>query len=171
MKAPGVAFVSVADDVLRRPRRLGDRVPFEAGRVARAAATAEAAAGQLLADLARGRGGKDVPERLITASLHVVLEAFGIDRARVLCRDPNLAREERLLGDGRRVVRDLPEGGDDVSEPPGRHVTEELAGLGDLHEGAGRAEAEAADALDRDIGPAGLRDLLTESEEDVVALG
>ena len=47
----GVPLVRVADDVLVRARCLGDRVPFQARRVSRAAAAAQAAPGDLVAHL------------------------------------------------------------------------------------------------------------------------
>ncbi len=94
---PGVALVGIADDVLLRALRLGDGGPLEGGRVARPAATAETAAGDLLADLGGGHLGQHPLERLVAAPLDVVVEALGVHPADVLGRDAELALEERRL--------------------------------------------------------------------------
>ena len=63
----GVALVGVADDVPAEPVGLGDGVPLEAGRVAGAAAAAQAAPGDLLAHLGGRHRRERLPERLVAA--------------------------------------------------------------------------------------------------------
>jgi len=168
---PRVALVRVADHVLRVALGLGDGRPLEARRVACAAAAAQAAAGDLVADLGRGHLGHDSSEGLVPATPDVVVEVLGVDEAEVLGRGADLLREEgglrlRLVG---RL--ELLEGLHDRLDGVGAHVLEKLAGLGDLHERTGRAQAEAADALDHHVAQAGLADELAEADGDVVGLG
>src|SRR4029077_6795676 len=93
----GVAFVRVADDVLGGACGLGDRVPLEPRRVAGPAAAAEATPGDLVPDLARRHRAEPRPKRLVATTLDVIVEALGIDAARVLRGDADLPAEERRL--------------------------------------------------------------------------
>jgi hypothetical protein len=152
---PGVAFVRVADDVLLSALGLGDGGPLEADGVAGAAAAAQAAAGDLVADFGGCHVGENALERLVAAAADVVVEAFGVDPAHVLGDDPELLLEERALRAARVGRLDLLEGLDDAFDVVRLDPLEELGRLGDLDQRTGGAESEAADALDRHVGHAG----------------
>ena len=67
-------------------------------------------------------------------------------------------------GCGVSAVGDGLERLDDLADAVRRHRAEQAAGLGDLDERARRAQAQAADALDLDVGQAGVRDRLAQAE-------
>src|SRR5690606_7704051 len=94
----GIAFVRIADDVLLRAGRAGDRLPLDARREARAAPAAQAGLGDFLhdslaADLAcTAQAGP-------TAGRLVIIEAGRAGAARAGERQPLLAGDERMLDD------------------------------------------------------------------------
>ena len=106
-----IAFVGIADDVLPVGRRVGDRLPLDAGRKARAAAAAQARLG----DLFDGRRGTEAPRPLQPAPSAVgaiVGQRQRIDDAAAGEGDARLLLEEgNLLGTRRRTAHGTPPAG------------------------------------------------------------
>ena len=168
----GVALVGVADDVLAGAGRLGDGVPFQARRVAGAAAAAQAALRDLVAHLGGGHRREHVAERRVAVGCDVVLEALGIDAPGVLRRDPRPAARRtdasgHPVGTGGHCAERI----DDRPQRVGPDVAEELAGLRDLDERSGGAQPEATDPLDGDVRHAVVPATWSEPCENVVRRG
>ena len=94
----GVALVGVADDELSLGRLLGDGGPLQPGRVAGAAAAAQAAPRDLRDDLGRAHLTQDVVQGLVPSGLDVRLDPVRLDQPAVLQDDGHLAGEERVFG-------------------------------------------------------------------------
>src|SRR3954454_20096699 len=90
-----VALVRVADDVFLLLGGLGDGRPFQPGRIAGAAASAQAAGDDLLYDFLRTALGDRRHQRAIPVVRNIVLDALGVDDAGVFKHDLLLAGEER----------------------------------------------------------------------------
>ena len=110
MKAPGVALVGVADDVLARALGLADRAPLEAGGVAGAAAPAQAADAVISLDHLGGRHlGDGLLQRLVGAGGDARLDPLGVDAAGVLEDDLRSASRRRPRSpSARRSVAGVP---------------------------------------------------------------
>ena len=146
----GVAFVGVADDVLRRTVGLGDRVPLQTGRETGAAAAAQAAPGDLLSYFGRRHRGERRTECIESAVGEMVVEAFRIDAPGVLGHDAELPAEERRLRHTDAARRRVDQCLDDPAEVIGPNMREQLTSLRDLHQRACRTEAQATNPLDRE---------------------
>ena len=151
----GVALVGVADDILLSCRRLRDRRPLEAGRVAAAAASAQTAGRDLAQHVGRCHLAECADQRRVAADRDIALEAVGVDDPGMLEDDLLLTREEGLIGGTTQTLERRPvEAGNDVRCIGRGDVTIEdglLQGrvaVGDRHQRAGRAESHAADPLD-----------------------
>ena len=85
MKAPGVALVAVADDVLDGLFRMcRDLRPLAPGREARAAAAAQTGIAHGLDDLVRLHLEQGLGQRAVAADGQVLLDGFRVDMAAVL---------------------------------------------------------------------------------------
>ena len=96
----GIALVGVADEVLLRLRLVVRHLPLPARREAGAAAAAQAAGDDLLADLGRGHRRQRPGGGAEAAGRQRGVQAGGVDDAAVLQHDLGLAGEERRLADG-----------------------------------------------------------------------
>ena len=92
-----VALVGIADDVFLVGLGVGDRLPFDAGRKARAAAAAQPGLGYLLDDAGRIREG--LPEPLVAIVGLVIVKRTGIhDSAACECQARLLLQERLVFG-------------------------------------------------------------------------
>ena len=91
----GIAFIGVADDVLRVGLGLGQEIPLIAGEEARAAAPAQPGGLDLLDDSICAAVDQHLVERLVAAHRNVLLNVRGIDEAAVAQNDLLLPLEER----------------------------------------------------------------------------
>ena len=158
MKAPGSPSSALQTTYLAGRDLLGDQLPLEAGGVAGAAASAQAALLDLLDDFARGHVVERLGEGLVAAGGDVVGEFLGIDAAAVGQHDLDLPGEERRIEiDGARGERLAVDGvGADQGGRIGRRgVAVEMAVGGAQDQRSAAAHAHAAGAADLD---SGLRD-------------
>ena len=159
MNAPGSPSSALQMTYFWAPCGLGDGVPLEAGRVAGAAAAAQAAAGDLVADLGRGhlgeRRGAAPRSRRARRSRR---GSRGRSRPEFSVAIRTCFVEERALRLGASVGVDGPRGPRrSRSTSSGRTCSKSWPVSGICDERAGGAQPQAADALDGDVGQAGRR--------------
>ena len=124
----GVALVGIADDVFLAGLGLRQKLPFVAGEITGAAASAQLRRLDLLDDVLRPAVDQDFIERLVAADRDVLLDIVGIDEAAIAQDDFLLTLEERDLvpvRDFRITGAVLEVGGDvvpffDLAEDAGR---------------------------------------------------
>ncbi len=102
-----VALVGVADDVLLVGRRIVDGLPLDAGREARAAATAQAGLGDDVDDTGAAER-QCLLESDVAAVRAIGVERQGIDDAAAGERQSRLAGEEIDLFDRPDAISDAP---------------------------------------------------------------
>ena len=172
MNAPGSPSSPLQMTNFLVPCALCDGRPLQPGRVARSAAAPQARPRDLLDDADRRHRGQRVDEGEVAVGGDVLLDPLRVDPAAVLEDDLLLPREERRLEvalDPRHRL--AAEGVDDGGGVLGGHPLVEDLLLLDGDEGAGRAEAHAADAADLAAVLLPLRlDRLLELLLDLVAL-
>ena len=114
-KGPGVALITVADDMLAVAVNLGNHAPFQTCGIAGAAAPSQTAAQNLFNDFTWRKLGKGLQQPLIAAGRNVILDFLRIHPARILEHNPYLASEKRLVSGALEAAdRSLVHGFNDV---------------------------------------------------------
>jgi hypothetical protein len=121
-----VAFVRIADQVLRRSRRLAGKPPLQPGREPGSAAAPQAG-GEHLFDHRLGLHSEGLLQALIAARGEVVIHVLGIDETQVAGDDAYLGLEHGEVEESRQTVHRTLAKGAERQVGPGIVVLEDRA--------------------------------------------